>query len=256
MQVHSLVPNNLAEARDFIARGLEKKSWIIVTALCKASYEGRGSSEATVGDRVLMIKPDGSLIVHGPRGFKPLNWQPETSSISVSLEGDSVVLRAVRRHPREVLVLECAQIYSIAIGVSPEEGQFWMYMSEAELRDAIALNPRDILGEDIRIVDIEKPVEPGFVDLYGKDGEGNIVVIEVKRVRAGEEAARQLIAYVESLRARGVKVRGILVAPGVTENAIKLLYAAGLEYRVVDIKKIYRKYSKRKMRERILTDYM
>ncbi|MFN4045711.1 MAG: endonuclease NucS domain-containing protein, partial [Acidilobaceae archaeon] len=214
MQVYSIAPGSLAEARDAIARGLERKSWIIAVALCRASYEGRGASEATVGDRVFMVKPDGSLIVHGPRGFKPLNWQPETSSISVSLEGDSLVLRAVRRHPREILVLECAQVYSITVGVSPEEGQYWMYMSEADIRDTIALNPREILGEDIRIVDMEKPVEPGFVDLYGKDGKGNIVVMEIKRVKAGEEAARQLIAYVESLKARGAKVRGILVAPG------------------------------------------
>ncbi len=256
MQVYSVVPSGLAEARDLIAKGLEKKSWIVVAALCRASYEGRGASEATVGDRVFMVKPDGSFIVHGPRGFRPLNWQPETSSISVSLEGDSLVLRAVRRHPREILVLECAQVYSITVGASPEEGQFWMYMSEADIRDAISSNPREILGEDIRIVDIEKPVEPGFIDLYGKDDKGNIVVMEIKRVKAGEEAVRQLLTYVESLKTKGAKVRGVLIAPGITENAIKLLYTTGLEYKIIDIKKIYRKYSKRKTKEKTLTEYM
>ncbi|MFN4045712.1 MAG: hypothetical protein ACK4H7_00020, partial [Acidilobaceae archaeon] len=43
---------------------------------------------------------------------------------------------------------------------------------------------------------------------------------------------------------------------GITENAIKLLYTAGLEYRIIDVKKVYRKYSKRKTREKTLADYM
>jgi len=248
-------PATLEEARGCIADALERRSWVVIAALCRAWYEGRGASEATLGDRIIMVKPDGSLIVHGPKGFKPLNWQPETSSITATLDSGMLVLRAMRRAPREILVLECSHVYSVMVASNPEEGQFWMYMSEEEIRDLIAENP-SILGEKLTVIDVEKPVEPGFVDLYARDESGNIVVIEIKRVKAGEEAVKQLLSYVETLRSRGARVRGILVAPAVTESALKMIHLYNLEFKPIDLKKLYMTLAKRKARFKQLTDYI
>ncbi len=255
MDVKVTVPGTLEEARECIAEALERRLWITMAALCKAWYEGRGASEATLGDRIIMVKPDGSLIVHGHRGFKPLNWQPETSAITVTIENGMLVLRALRRTPREILVLECSSVYAILVASNPEEGQFWMYMSEEEVRDAIVSDP-SIVEEGLRIIDVEKPVEPGFVDLYARDRDGNIVVIEVKRVKAGEEAVKQLLAYIEAFKARGARVRGILVAPSITENALKLLHMYNLEFKQVDLRKLYLASAKRRARFKQLTDYV
>jgi RecB family endonuclease NucS len=255
LDVRVVVPESLEDARVHIAEALERRYWITMAALCRAWYEGRGASEATLGDRIVMVKPDGSVIVHGHRGFKPLNWQPETSAITVTVENGMLVLRALRRTPREVLVLECSNVYSILIALNPEEGQFWMYMSEEELRDIIAGNP-SIVEEGLRIIDVERPVEPGFVDLYARDRDGNIVVIEVKRVKAGEEAVKQLLSYIEALKARGVRARGILVAPSVTENALKLIHLYNLEFKQVDLRKLYMESAKRRARFRQLTDFI
>jgi len=255
LEVYTIVPSSLAEARDFLVRELERRSWIVFFALCRALYEGRGASESTVGDRVVIIKPDGSLIIHSPKGFKPLNWQPETSSIAVSLEGGLLVLRALRRSPREILVLECSSVYSISCGVSPEEGQFWMYMSEHEIRDAIVSNP-SMIEDGLTIIEVERPVEPGFIDLYGRDSKGNIVVMEIKRVKAGEEAVRQLLTYVNAFKVRGVVVRGILVAPALTESALKLLMVSGLEYKIIDLKKLYQQLQAKRVKRTTLKDYI
>ena len=70
-----------------------------------------------------------------------------------------------------------------------------------------------------------------MIDLYGVDRQGNVVVIEFKRGRAGLDAVSQLKRYVDELKKeRGGRVRGVLAAPGVTESALKLLKELGLEY--------------------------
>ncbi len=257
MDVRVLTPESLEEARSYLVEALEKRYWVTIAALCKTWYEGRGASEATLGDRIVMVKPDGSFIVHGHKGFKPLNWQPEVSAVTVTLENDMLVIRAVRRSPREILVLECSYVYTILLALNPEEGQFWVYMSEEEIRDIIVSNPA-MIEEGLRVIDVEKPIEPGFVDLYARDKDGNVVVIEIKRVKAGEDAVRQLLSYVEIFKAKGVKVRGILVAPSITENALKLIHLFNLEFKYIDLKKLYMESTKRRVRfkQQQLIDYI
>ena len=228
----------LEEARQALYRAIESHAWIAMYANCMVEYEGRSASRATPGDRLIIVKPDGSVIIHGPRGFRPDNWQPDTSSITVTIEEDLLVLKAVRRRPREVLAARCGRVYMLATLVNPEEGGFWMYLNEHEIRDLIAEDP-GIVEEGLRIVEAEKKVAPGFIDLYAVDRDGNLVVIEVKRVKAGEEAARQLARYVGHLRRQGRRVRGILVAPDATEAAIYRLEREGLEYRRIDLQALY-----------------
>ncbi|MCE4602050.1 MAG: endonuclease NucS [Desulfurococcales archaeon] len=228
----------LEEARQALYRAIESHAWIAMYANCMVEYEGRSASRAIPGDRLIIVKPDGTVIIHGPRGFRPGNWQPDTSSITVTIEEDLLVLKAVRRRPREVLAARCGRVYMLATLVNPEEGGFWMYLNEHEIRDLIAEDP-GIVEEGLRIVEAEKKVAPGFIDLYAVDRDGNLVVIEVKRVKAGEEAARQLARYVGHLRRQGRRVRGILVAPDATEAAIYRLEREGLEYRRIDLQALY-----------------
>ncbi|MEB3779355.1 MAG: endonuclease NucS [Desulfurococcales archaeon] len=228
---------NIREAASKLSSYITMRAWIIMLGNCVMEYEGRAASRTTPGDRLVVIKPDGSVLVHGPRGFKPTNWQPDTSAIVVSGE-DTLIIRAIRRSPREVLIIECRKVYLLAAGIGAEEGSFWMYVNEHEIRDIITRKP-ELVEEGLRIVRVEKPVEPGFIDLYAKDREGRLVVIELKRVKAGEDAARQLIRYIEYFRSKGVEPRGILVAPEATDTAISLLERAGLEFKRIDLRKIY-----------------
>ncbi len=224
---------------------LRERGWMLLWASCQAYYEGRGASESSRGDVLVIVKPDRSVIVHGPRGFKPMNWQPSGSTVTVGVEGDSLVLKALRRNPRELLVLECGEIYLVGGLLEPRRPEFYMYMSESEIRDVLAANP-SLIEDGLRIVGVEMPVEPGFVDMYGYDKDGRLVVFEIKRVKAGESAARQLLRYIEALRSRGLSnVRGVLLAPDFTESAIRLLETSGLEYKRIDLRRLYELASRR-----------
>ena len=246
------------EAASKINEALSRREWIVVAGSCYMEYEGRAASSSTPGDVLVIIKPDGSVLVHGARGYKPLNWQPDTSHISASTREGELIVTAIRRSPREVLLVRCASVEGALFISNPVEGAFWLYLNEAEIRDAIAEDP-ELIGEELRIVDVEKPVDPGFVDLYAVDSQGRLVVIEVKRVKAGEQAVRQLLRYMEHFKPKLAHVRGILVAPDITDNARTLLERSGLEYRRVDLKRLYsliREKSKRRRGGQSLLDYL
>ncbi len=255
VKVKACMPQNLSEAVDILRNALESRAWLVFWAHCSAEYEGRSASKLAPGDVLVIVKQDRSVIVHGPKGFKPLNWQPDASSISVTINEDQLVFRAVRRSLREVLTLRCPVVYGITYSTGAVEGEFYMYVSEAEIRDFIAENPSEI-EDGLEVIRIERPVEPGFVDLYARDSQGKIVVLEIKRVKASEEAVRQLLRYVDYFKRKGVNVRGILVAPDFTEAAIRLLEEAGLEYKRVNLEKIYRWVKEKSRRKKGILDYL
>ncbi len=231
----------LDEAVEVLRRAVFSKKPLVLAGLCEARYEGRAASEAEAGDKLVIVKADGSVIVHGLKGFKPLNWQPDTSYIGVeSVEGE-VRMTFVRRRPREVLEVRCREVGFIAVFESPVEGGYWMFLSEDEIRNAIASFPREVLGEDLVFPEKERRLrEAGYADLYGYDSEGRPVIVEVKRVKAGEEAVRQLLRYVEKARNMGKRgVRGILAAPDISDAARSLLERSGLEFRRIDLKRVY-----------------
>jgi hypothetical protein len=79
----------------------------------------------------------------------------------------------------------------------------------------------------------ERETSAGAVDVYGEDREGRTVVLELKRRRVGPDAVGQLVRYVEALRRElhtDAEVRGVLVAPSVTDRARELLGEEGLEF--------------------------
>ncbi|MDR9382406.1 MAG: endonuclease NucS, partial [Natronomonas sp.] len=79
----------------------------------------------------------------------------------------------------------------------------------------------------------ERDTPAGAVDIYGEDDEGRTVVVELKRRRVGPDAVGQLHRYVEALERNlhtDAELRGILVAPSVTERAKAILTEEGFEF--------------------------
>jgi hypothetical protein len=105
------------------------------------------------------------------------------------------------------------------------------------MHKAILARP-SLLEEGFKPISYEKKVEPGFVDVYGVDKEGRLVVVEVKRRTASKEAALQLARYIDAVRLKADReVRGILVAPTTAKGVQRLLVTLGLEFKALDPKK-------------------
>jgi RecB family endonuclease NucS len=118
-----------------------------------------------------------------------------------------------------------------------DSGEFLLHASEVDMHRAILLKPA-LLEEGFKPISYEKKVEPGFVDVYGVDKAGRLVVVEVKRKTAGKEAALQLARYIDAIKVKANReLRGVLVAPSLGKDVQRLLVTLGLEFKALDPKK-------------------
>ena len=146
---------------------------------------------------MLIIKADGSLLVHRPVGYEPVNWQPAGSIFHVQTDDNAVLIHAVRQKPRENVKVTFANVLMVSALNLDDSGEFLLFASEDDMHRAILLKP-ELLEEGFKPISWEKKVEPGFVDVYGEDKNGNLVIVEVKRKTASKEAALQLAKYIRT----------------------------------------------------------
>lgn len=207
--------------------------WLQIAGEMEVLYHGRAASSADAGDYLLLLKPDGSLQVHAPRGIKPLNWQPRTDELSLELDGGRVVLVAERASPHELVRVAFLDT-ALAAALAPrEEAGFVLQGSEAEMQRALTRSP-ELIEPGLELLDVELPTDVGGIDLFARDRHGRLVVVELKRAKATHEAVHQLARYVQRVsEAVGEPVRGVLAAPEATVPALERLGALGLEFREV-----------------------
>ncbi|QGR19988.1 endonuclease NucS [Stygiolobus azoricus] len=228
-----LLNPNFEETKYFIERNLSK-SLITILAECEILYEGRAFSKASSSRRLIIVKADGSVIVHESTKREPINWQPPGSRIEVSIESEVFKIKAIRKRPKEKLEILVSRVFFITSSVV-EEGDFMLVGSEKDEVDLVISKP-ELIEEGFKPLQREYSTPYGKIDLLGKDNKGNYVVLEFKRAKATLQAVSQLYRYVMYFRERGQLVRGILVAPGISENALNLLRRLVLEY--VDLRSI------------------
>jgi endonuclease len=227
----------LVEAVVLIEKALSQRRTLVVAGVCHVHYEGRASSILDPGERLLIIKSDGSLLVHRPVGYEPVNWQPAGSVFHVQVKEDELEFHGVRQKPRESVRVAFSNVYMVSALNLRDSGDFLLYASEDDMHRAILLKP-ELLEEGFKPISWEKKVEPGFVDIYGEDNNGNLVIVEVKRKAASKEAALQLAKYIEPIKAKvNREVRAILVAPSLAKDVQRLLVTMGLEFKALDPKR-------------------
>jgi RecB family endonuclease NucS len=227
----------LAEAAAIIEKAFVKRRTLIVAGRCSVRYTGRAKSTLEPGERILIIKEDGSLLVHRPVGYEPVNWQPSGSVFHVQIKPDVIEVHSVRHRPRESVRVTFDKVFMVSVLSLTDSGEFSLYASEQDMHRAILLKP-SLLEEGFKPISYEKKVEPGFVDVYGMDKEGRLVVVEVKRKTAGKNAVLQLAKYIDAIKIKADrKLRGVLVAPALAKDVQRLLLTLGLEFKALDPKK-------------------
>lgn len=257
MMIQVIQDPRLEDAARFIKEALSSKSLVLIIGECRVDYEGRGASRLESGERVVLIKQDGSVLVHRPMGHSPVNWQPSSSVIEVAYrDGIGLTLFAIRDKPREFLTIVFTRVSIVIAGVLRDMGEFVMYVDEGEIRDLIADDP-DIIESGLKIIDVEKPIGDGYVDLLGMDSQGRPVLIELKRVTATREAVLQLYRYIEAYKSQhGVSPRGILVAPAFSPTAIETAIRLGIDYRHLDLKKAWELIKRKQSKKKTLMEYL
>jgi len=232
-----LISPTLDEARKELARGLDGRKLIVFVVSCTVNYVGRTGSQLGFGDRLVVLKRDGCVLVHRNEDYQPVNWQPSGCVIQTSIESESLVVKAVRPSPLESLTINIKQVQFLGTFQLKDEAIFLLHASEEDMQKAIVAQP-DIVEAGLKVVEFEKKVPPGFVDVYAVDVEGNTVVIEIKKDPAGFPAVKQLLEYLKHLQpAPGKKLRPFIVAPALAKGLQPVLLKRGIEYKQLTLQR-------------------
>ncbi|OVE83232.1 endonuclease NucS [Natronolimnobius baerhuensis] len=238
-RVDTLERPSLEAARETIASGIAREALVTAFGRCRVEYDGRAASSLAAGDRHVMCKPDGTILVHTDEGQKPVNWQPPGCEHTVELvEGEAdttesaLILESTRSTPEERLRVTFETVLCVSVFAGTDDTDLSLVGTEEDLRERILETP-DLLESGFTPLATERATPAGAVDIYGEDSAGRAVVIELKRRRVGPDAVSQLRRYVDALERdlhADAAVRGILVAPSVTDRASRLLSDHGLEF--------------------------
>ncbi|UPV76224.1 endonuclease NucS [Halorussus limi] len=215
-----------------MATAIDRADMITVFGRCTVEYEGRAASHLGPGDRLVVLKPDGTALVHTDEGQKPVNWQPPGCAHEVRLADGEVRIESRRTGPEEELTVAFERVEQVSTFDVTDERDLSLSGTEEDLRQRILDDP-GLVEEGFEPLATERETPAGAVDIYGKDREGATVVVELKRKRVGPDAVGQLDRYVEALERdlhADAEIRGILVSPSVTERARTLLGEKGLEF--------------------------
>jgi endonuclease len=206
----------------------------LLVARCEVVYTGRLSAFLPESTRLLMIKADGSVLVHADAGgYKPLNWM--TPPTVIEEEPGSIVVRKRAGKTEDRLDIRLVEVLSDVEHDMGEAAGLEKDGVERDLQLALAAQP-DAVAEGLRLVRREWPTDIGPVDLMCRDGEDGWVAVEIKRIGT-IDAVEQLTRYLELIRldpALGA-CRGVLAAQSVKPQARTLAEARGLGWVEVDL---------------------
>jgi RecB family endonuclease NucS len=199
----------------------------LIVARCEVTYSGRLSAVLPEALRLLMIKQDGSVMVHADSGgYKPSNWM--TAPTVIEEEPGRIVVRKRAGASEDRLDIRVAEVVSDVTHDMGEAAALEKEGVERDLQLLLADRP-DACGEGFRLVKREWPTDIGPVDLMCRDEDDGWVAIEIKRVGT-IEAVEQLTRYLERIRLEpGLgDCRGVLAAQTLKPQARVLAEARGI----------------------------
>jgi len=207
----------------------------LIVARCEVRYTGRLDAFLPESTRLLMIKADGSVLVHADAGgYKPLNWM--TPPTIVEEDGERIVIRKRAGRSEDRLEIRLAEVLSDVEHEMGEAAGLEKDGVERDLQEALAAQPGWV-EEGLRLVRREWPTDIGPVDLMCRDGAGGWVAVEIKRVGT-IEAVEQLTRYLDFIRRDPAKAacRGILAAQSLKPQAATLAESRGIGCVEVDLR--------------------
>ncbi|MBN1275675.1 DUF91 domain-containing protein [Candidatus Woesearchaeota archaeon] len=228
--------------RELFDRALASHQVFVFFCNCEIRYSGRAEAYLPRGDRLIIIKEDQSLLVHQPVNGNPVNYLKPGAELRLEAE-DGLVLRA--RSGKDFLDVRLFRVYDAMAG-KLEDGQKQVLQgNERDMSDMIKDNP-ELISPDFIPLSREEHTKFGFIDVFGHDGAGNLVVVECKRYTASLACVTQLRRYVEKIEElKGVRgVKGVMASPAISANALAMLEQWGFRHVAVQPPKRLERHNK------------
>ena len=242
------------EASEILKEYLSREFTVQVNGLCTVNYTGRAASKLDRGERLLIKKQDSALLVHGPDNYQPKNWQPEVDSFDVEVRDESLVLTASRFNPDEKVEVFFDEISLITVDQLIDKSELKIAGHEVDIHESIEEDP-EMIEEGLKVVERERETPAGFIDVFARDESDDYVVIEVKR-NPDYNTVLQLQRYVDEIEDEfNGEIRGILVAPKMTDKVLDYLEERGLEFIEVNMEDVIPSYEAVDNSQKGLSDF-
>lgn len=208
----------------------------LVIARCQVDYAGRLAAHLPLATRLIMVKNDGSVLIHSDGGsYKPLNWMSPPCTLREGVADDGVTEWTVTAGKTDdtlrIRLEEILHDTAHELGVDPGLQKDGV---EKHLQELLAEHT-SALGAGMSLVRREYMTAIGPVDLLCKDATNSSVAVEIKR-RGDIDGVEQLTRYLELMnRDPGLRpVRGIFAAQEIKPQARVLATDRGIECVVVN----------------------
>jgi RecB family endonuclease NucS len=194
----------------------------LVIARCSVDYAGRLTAHLPEAVRLLMVKADGSVLVHSDTGgYKPLMWM--TPPCTLVVQDD--VWTVTNKGGEQLLIT----VHEVLSDVSHELGSDPGLVKdgvEKHLQELLA-DRCEVLGAGWTLIQREYFTDIGPVDLLCKDETGAHVLVEVKR-HAEIDGVEQLTRYLQRVSTVLGDVKGVLAAQSFKPQAKVLAADRGI----------------------------
>ena len=214
----------------------------LVIARCSVDYAGRLSAHLPLATRLLVVKADGSVLVHSDSlSYKPLNWMSPPCTLAVlqpedeQLEAGVIeIWKVAGAKTADLLVVSIHELLhdsSHELGVDPGLQKDGV---ESHLQ-ALLADQIELLGDGYRLVRREYMTAIGPVDILATDAAGASVAIEIKR-RGDIDGVEQLTRYLELMNRdpRLAPVAGVFAAQEIKPQARTLALDRGIRCVLLD----------------------
>jgi endonuclease len=202
----------------------------LVIARCSVDYDGRLTAHLPSALRLLIVKADGSVLVHSDGGsYKPLNWMSPPCRLTEQPDKWTVTNKA--GETLTITIEETLSDRTVDLGIDPglvKDGV------ESHLQELLA-EQLNLLGEGYRLIRREYPTPIGPVDIMCRDTDGVHVAVEIKR-RGEIDGVEQLTRYLELLNRDPLlaPVQGVFAAQEIRPQARTLAIDRGIRCVVLD----------------------
>ncbi|HEX5533034.1 MAG TPA: endonuclease NucS [Actinomycetales bacterium] len=214
----------------------------LVIAHCSVDYTGRLTAHLPLATRLLLVKADGSVLVHSDGGsYKPLNWMSPPCTLRTS-EPDEARAEAGVVEVWTVQHTKTGDQLEVSIHEVLHDSNHELGVDPGLVKDGVEAHLQRLLAEQIEhlgpghvLVRREYPTAIGPVDILAKDGTGGTVAVEIKR-RGDIDGVEQLTRYLELLNRDPLlaPVSGVFAAQEIKPQAKVLATDRGIRCLTLD----------------------
>ena len=214
----------------------------LVVARCSVDYAGRLEAHLPEAVRVLMVKADGSVLVHADGGsYKPLNWMSPPCILAVSA-AEPTEDETAGVTETWVVTNKAGETLTVRIHEVHHDSSHELGNDPGLVKDGVEAHLQKLLAEQVQslgagwsLVRREYPTPIGPVDLLCRDGDGGTVAVEIKR-RGEIDGVEQLTRYLELLNRDPLlsPVSGVFAAQEIKPQARTLAEDRGIRCVVLD----------------------